>query len=100
MPAAPLSPADPALIQLNGETVSPKPNNQPENPRPGATDRIIRFWLPRAFLGRTRCRGRRRWWRSECRREGSDPFPGGLRSRSGVAGGGVVVAGLVAGQWA
>lgn len=45
-PAAPLPPADPALIQLKGEIVSPKPNSRPESPRPGATDRIIRFWHP------------------------------------------------------
>lgn len=44
--AAPLPPADSALIQLNGEIVSPKLNNQPENPLPGAADRIIRFWQP------------------------------------------------------
>lgn len=45
-PAAPLPPADLALIQFNGEIVSPKPNNQPENPRPGASDTIFRFWHP------------------------------------------------------
>ena len=41
--AAPLPPAGLGLIQFNGKIVSPKPNRQPENPRPGTASRITLF---------------------------------------------------------
>lgn len=56
--AAPLPPAGLDLIQLNGEIVSPKPNNQPENPQPGAAGRILPSWAPPPVLpGCSRCQG-------------------------------------------
>lgn len=41
--AAPLPPAGLGLIQLNGKILCPKPNGQPENPRPGTASRITLF---------------------------------------------------------
>lgn len=57
--AALLPPAGLGLIQFNREIVSPKPNNLPENPRPGATGRILGcLGAPTLFPARTWCGGR------------------------------------------